>query len=219
MIRPRVLLGLAGVIAFASITGAAELVQIAHSPLDCVPKEVNAKVTARITGPSAIASGRVYFRTEAKGRDNYLEMRHDSDHQYWAVLPLPAGGTEAVVYRIVAQDANGQEATTEVVTAPVTTSCPATPLTDEERRYASHLVIGLTAADQLGLPTGFLCKGIVSQITASGQLQPNGACLRKALTVARTAAAEPGPVWTYGTRSPSLENPVSSARPTSTSPR
>ncbi|MGH9365903.1 MAG: hypothetical protein ACRD1B_11675, partial [Thermoanaerobaculia bacterium] len=85
----------------------------------------------------------------------------------------------------------------------------AAPLTDEERMYASNLVIGLTAADQSGLPPGFLCTGIVRKITVSGELRQNDAC--------------PGPrpesaVVGLGMASYQNSPPVSSARPAAVPP-
>ncbi|MGH9364906.1 MAG: hypothetical protein ACRD1B_06530 [Thermoanaerobaculia bacterium] len=182
--------------------GAAVLVpHIAHSISACFPNRVNPRVAVQITGPSAIVSGRVYFHAEGIKGDHYLEVRHGSGNQYWAALPLPAEETGAVVYRVVARDAQGREATTGSATALVAASCPAAPLTDEERMYASNLVIGLTAADQSSLPPGFLCKGIVRQITASGELRPNDACLGL-----RAEGA-------VGVGATALQAPVSSARP------
>ncbi|MGH9366288.1 MAG: hypothetical protein ACRD3M_01280, partial [Thermoanaerobaculia bacterium] len=112
-------------VSFPAIGAAALVPYIAHSVSVCFPNTVNPRVVVRITGPSAIVSGRVYFHAEGIKGDHYLEARRGSGNQYWAALPLPAEGTGAVVYRVVAREAQGREATTGSATALVAASCPA----------------------------------------------------------------------------------------------
>ena len=160
----------------APATWGAEPPKVSHSKSACVPAEGNVKVSADIKSSSPITQARVYFHSAArKTGDYYLEMRQGEAGNYWAFLPYPVSETTAVQYRIVARNADGPETATETYTVPTASSCQLT-LTGEETRYANNLVVGFTSDAQPAVPDGFRCKGIVSKITAAGELKPCEEC-------------------------------------------
>src|SRR5258706_2938686 len=188
---------------------------IAHESLTCVPLPgQNTKLAANLTLTGPVASARGYFRALDK-KDvpySYIELRHGEGGDFWGVLPKAEESTRSVEYRIVATDADGKEYSTDLVKVPVTKSC-SVPLNDDERKYASNLVIGLTDDKrQDARPDGFLCDGIVSKITADGVLLPAEPCPNPAalLIGAAAAGALGGAVLLSG---PGPGKPVSPSRP------
>ncbi|MEO6327246.1 MAG: hypothetical protein ABIT01_11375 [Thermoanaerobaculia bacterium] len=187
---------------------------------------MNARIVVKITGISGVGSVRVYFRytgkaaeadleteanvaSEDKNPYSYMEMRQGDNGLYWAVLPKPEDRTTSVQYRIVAADGENLRTSSDLFTIPIRTDCPVN-LSDDEKKFATNLVVGLTIPEQTFVPKGFLCDGIVGQITVTGELKP-AECTRKvgAIWFAAAAAglAGGGVVITGG------EEPVSPSRP------
>lgn len=149
--------------------------QVQHRPLTCAPAGGNARIQARVAAPLTVASGRVYFRAKGLSPDTYLALRRGDTGEFWAVLPIPEAKTQSFQYRLSFNDADGQTIGTDTYVVPVTASCQAV-LSNEEKKYAANLVVGLTQPNQPSRPDGFLCDGIVSQITSAGDLKENDAC-------------------------------------------
>jgi len=120
--------------------------------------------------------GQVYFHPPYHGGDHYHEMKHGNGDEYWSMLPKVAPGTTAVVYYIEVKDAEGHATSSPPVTVPVKPDCPAPDLSNDEKKYAKNLVEGLTGERQSAVPPGFLCDGIVSFITSTGDLKANEEC-------------------------------------------
>ena len=162
---------------------AAEPVKITHQKALCVPSEAQARLQCDVNPSTSIASVRVYFHSDAYKDDYFLEMRRGAGDRFFAVLPwVDTGITKAVSYRIVVKSADGTTSSTESATVPVSGSCM-TSLSDDEKRYGSNLVVGLTNSGQPSVPQGFQCKGIVSVITANGEMKSHEDC-RKLLAAA-----------------------------------
>ena len=150
---------------------------LAHEPLRCVPAAGNATVTATWNGAGQITTARLYFRATGTKEESFLELRRASDTTgFWAVLPVPGEGVEAIRYRLALTDADGREAVAGPVEAPVTRSCPVVTLSQDERAYARNLVIGQTAAGQSAVPGGFSCAGMVAVISARGDMRALPPC-------------------------------------------
>ena len=149
---------------------AASSANVGHEPLGCVPARGNARVVATFKLPDSVTSARVYFRRDGQTSEYFLEMRRGDLDRYWALLPPPEEAGGFVAYRVVGRDGNGNSASTPLIKAPVSTSC-AFSLSEEERRAARNIVLGLTAAGQTQNPTGFGCEGIVGQISPLGELR------------------------------------------------
>ena len=143
---------------------------VGHEPLRCVPARGNAKVVATFKLPDSVTSARVYFRLDGQGSDYFLEMRRGDQDRYWALLPQVEDSAAALVYRVVARDGAGNSATTPAIRAGVSVGCPV-GLSEEERRAARNIVLGLTEPGQNQNPVGFGCEGIVGQISPSGELR------------------------------------------------
>jgi hypothetical protein len=204
----------------ASATAATDAPRIVHEALSCVPGDGNARVTAVVTSGAPITSVRVYFRAVEKSQDYFLEMRRAENGSYWAVLPVPESGTKAVQYKLFVRDGDGLDASTEPFVARTGSNCPVT-LSDEEKRYAANLVIGLTSDAQNAIPDGFRCVGLVSKITVNGELKPNDECKKvpAALWVAGGAAALLGGGAIIIGTTGGDETPASTARPVPRHPR
>ena len=150
---------------------------LAHEPLRCVPIAGNARVTAVWKGAGQVTAARVYFRASGTKDESFLELRRASDSSgFWAVLPVPGEGVEAIRYRLVLKDADGREAVAGPVDALVTGSCPVVALSQDERAYAKNLVIGQTGASQSAVPGGFSCAGMVAVISAGGDMRALPPC-------------------------------------------
>lgn len=194
--------------------------RIQHERLTCVPSDGNARVKANISAGSPLTSVRLYFRAAQWSRDYYLEMRRGDAGLFWAVLPVPESGTKAVQYRIVTRDGDGFEASTDSIVVPTDSNCTVN-LTDEEKRYANNLVIGLTNDQQNAIPDGFKCVGLVSKITVNGELRPNDECRKvpAALWITGGAAALVGGGVIISNPGGGGGPPVSSPRPVPAAPR
>lgn len=143
---------------------------ISHVPASCVPAGGNTKLVATGEG---LASARVFFKAEGAATEYYVEMLQGPDG-FWAVLPAPNPGVNAVSYRIVGRDANGAEKVVEGGSVPVSAACASFSLTPDEQRIANNLVIGQTT-HTISLH-GFSCEGVANTITLSGEMRPFNEC-------------------------------------------
>jgi hypothetical protein len=150
--------------------------KIIHEPIVCVPAEGNGRLEASLAQGITASSVRVYYRAEGARDEYYAEMRRNQPGRYWAILPVVAPGQPTLVYRIVARETEGEFARTENFRVPVVAGCPAN-LSDEERRSARNIVLGLTSAEQGDSMTGFGCKGIVARISPAGDLKMVFSCV------------------------------------------
>jgi hypothetical protein len=167
--------------------GAAETVNISHQKLTCIPSEAQAKLVCDVTPSTSIASVRGYFHSNAYKDDYFVEMRRGAGGRFFAVLPwADTAVTKGVTYRIVVKSADGRETSTAQVDVPVSGNCPVS-LSGDEKKYASHLVLGLTIAGQPFVPEGFKCNGIDSVITDKGEMKSNEEC-RKVLAALQAGA-------------------------------
>ena len=136
--------------------GAAEPVNISHQKLTCIPGEAQAKLLCDVTPSTSIASVRSYFHSDAYKDDYFVEMRRGAGDRFFAVLPwADTAITKGVTYRIVVKSGDGTESSTEQVDVPVSGNCLVS-LSGDEKRYASHLVVGVTTPEQPFVPQGFL---------------------------------------------------------------
>lgn len=207
--------------------------KVYQESIPCIPEEGNGKVLVRVSSPGGIGSVRIYFRYTGKAAEkdlvtesavadedknpySFLEMRQGQGGDYWAVLPKTEGRTTAVQYRIVSSDGENLKSSSDLFTVPVQKSCSA-GLNEDEKKYATNLVIGLTIPEQSFVPKGFLCDGIVSQITVKGDLKP-AECGRKvaAIWLAAAAAGLAGAGVVIGTGGGGT--PVSPVRPATAPP-
>jgi len=173
-------------------TAVASDIKVAHDAPRCFPANGNGKVVAKVTSRNALASARIYFRSNAHAAEPeyFLEMRR-SGTDVWAALPIPVVETTSIRYSIVVRDSEDQEARTAEQSISVRPECPLV-LSEDEKRYAANLIVGMTAANQNSAPRGFACNGVVSQLTVGGNLVPNEDCAR----LVAAAAANPSAVGT-----------------------
>jgi hypothetical protein len=92
------------------------------------------------------------------------------------MLPKPNSQTTEILYRVRVKDAKGVEAQTPESRLAVTANCATPRLSTEETSYAQSLVVGQTAEAQPTVPAGFMCDGIVSMISARGEMKPLPGC-------------------------------------------
>ena len=171
-------------------TFAADNGPITVNPIACVAPAMNSRVTAQMAKP--VQTARVYFKATG-ATEYYVDMQKTMEGGYSAVLPQIEPKTSSFTYRVVTIDANGAQTSSPLMTANASSSCPSANMSASDQRYASNLVLGLVADGQSAVPPGFTCKGIVSQITARGELKPNDECRRV------LAAALPGAGAAAGT--------------------
>jgi hypothetical protein len=171
---------------YVPMLGAAGPVNISQQKLTCIPGGAQAKLLCDVTPSTSIASVRGYFHSDAYKNDYFVEMRRGAGGRFFAVFPwADTKITKGVTYRIVAKSVDGTESSTEQADVPVLSNCPVS-LSDDEKRYASHIVLGLTIPGQPFVPEGFLCKDIDSVITDKGEMKSNEDC-RKLLAAAGAA--------------------------------
>jgi hypothetical protein len=204
---------------FVPALGAAVPAKISHQNLTCISGEAQAKLLCDVTPSTSIDFVRVYFHSNAYKDDYFVEMRHGAGDRFFAVLPWAnTPVTKAVTYRIVVKAGDGTESSTERVDVPVSGSCPAS-LSDDEKRYASHLVVGVTTPEQPFVPEGFLCKDIDSVITFKGEMKSNEECGKAAgiptgvYIAGGAAVAVGGGLIISNNTGGGNKAPVSSARP------
>jgi len=174
--------------------GAAETVNISHQKLTCIPDKAQAKILCDVTPSTSIASVRGYFHSDAYTDDYFVEMRRGADNRFFAIFPwVDTKITKGVTYRIVVKSGDGRESSTEQVLVPVTNACSVS-LSEEEKKYASNLVVGVTKSGQPLAPDGFLCKDIVSVITVNGEMKSAEDC-RKLLAAGAAGGGIPTGVY------------------------
>jgi hypothetical protein len=171
--------------------GAAETANISHQKLTCIPDEAQAKLLCDVTPSTSIASVRGYFHSDAYKDDYFIEMRRGAGNRFFAIFPwVDTKVTRGVTYRIVVKSGDGRESSTEQVLVPVTNACSVS-LSEEEKKYASNLVVGVTKSGQPLAPDGFLCKDIVSVITVNGEMKSAEDC-RKVLAAGAAGGSSTG---------------------------
>ncbi len=156
-------------------TFAADNGPITVNPIGCVAPAMNPRVTAQMANP--VRSARVYFKATG-ATEYYVDMQGTAQGGYSAILPQIEPTTSSFTYRVVTTGASGAQTTSPTMTASASASCPPASLSAADQRFASNLVLGLTADSQSAVPQGFTCKGIVSEITVDGKLKPNDECHR-----------------------------------------
>jgi hypothetical protein len=134
--------------------------------------------------PSSLKSPRVYFRADDTGPEYYVDLFRGNGDEYWAIMPAVDKSTKSITYRIAAQDASGNWLNGNPVRIGVSAACPTNAMAGPEQVAADNIILGLTAADESAIPTGFQCKGIKSVIASNGQMRPAEEC--------RTALAKAG---------------------------
>jgi hypothetical protein len=150
---------------------------VTQSKLACIAHDANARITAHVEGrPTSV---RVYFHQagDACG-EYYVDMRPSPKDptEYSAVLPIVSNDATSVTYQVRVQNAGAKEIAAEEMTAGVSANCLAPPLSADDARAAKAIALGLTSSTQHAAPCKFKCTGVVSVITASGQLKPNDEC-------------------------------------------
>ena len=139
----------------------------------CAAPGVNPRVTTHM--PAQLKSPRVYFHAD-NGPEYYVDLFKGAGDDYWAIIPAVDASTKSITYRIAAQDANGNWVNGTPMHIGVTPACPANSMSGPEQVASDNIILGLTAADESAIPTGFSCKGVKSVITANGQMRPADEC-------------------------------------------
>lgn len=142
----------------------------------CVPSGTHPKIVAKVTDPASIQSIRVYFHASGQSADYYVEMRKGGYGEAWALLPKPSSETTGIAYRVRATDESGREIFGSQSQLTVSATCVAPSLSPDETSFASNLVLGQTVDLQPTVPAGFSCDGILSLITAQGEMRSSLAC-------------------------------------------
>jgi hypothetical protein len=145
------------------------------SPIVCASPAEPVKVSATV--PASATSARIYFKAEGQTAEYYSDMRRGPNGSMWGFIPAPEATTTSFTYRVVSSDAKTSQSSSMLI-ASVLGACPPQALTTTEQMAASAMVLGLTNDSQSAVPPGFQCKGIVSLITANGELRPNDECRR-----------------------------------------
>jgi hypothetical protein len=150
---------------------------VTQARLACIPRDANTKITAHVEGkPTAV---RAYFhQTGDSCGEYYVDMRPSPQDPtlYTAILPLVAADATSIMYQVHVLNAGGKETLADFMVAPVSGNCVAPPLTPDDLHAANAIALGLTLPGQHSVPCHFKCNGIVSVITASGELKPNEEC-------------------------------------------
>jgi len=174
---------------FSTASFAQNGMPITVTPISCVAPGMNAKVVARTATP--LKAARAYFTAFPQQAEYYVDMHLATDGSYWAVLPQVEPLTRSFSYRVVTTDPGGKQVSSPVMTATTAASCTAM-LSTQEQQYANNLTLGKITDSQSSVPAGFTCRGIVSVITAAGQLKPNDECRRLLAAAGATGAGAPG---------------------------
>ena len=154
----------------------------------CAAPGVNPRVTTHMTAP--LKSPRVYFHADDNGPEYYVDLFKGTGDEYWAIMPAVDASTKTISYRIAAQDANGNWVNGKETKINVSSACPQTSMSSPEQVASDNIILGLTAAGESPIPTGFSCKGVKSVIDANGQMRPADECR----TAIAKAAGAPGKV-------------------------
>jgi len=167
---------------------------ITHEALTCLPIDSSARVAAAMETSAAVSSVRVYFRPVSIGPDYFVEMRRGAGDNWVGFLPAAESAETAIVYRIEVKDADAKLTRTAPVTVKASAACPVR-MSDDERRMAKNLVLGLTSKAQPVVPAGFSAVGIVARITPEGELMtlPPGMVASSNPAVVSPLASRTGP--------------------------
>lgn len=162
----------------------------AVTPALCASPAEPVKIVSYV--PTDSVWSKVYFKAAGQQLEYYVPMRRAADGSMWAFIPAPELTTKSFQYRVVSMDSKGVQSSSTVATAATVLSCPAPTLTAAEQRAASNIVIGLTSPGQPAVPTGFRCKGVVSYITANGEMRNNYECRAVVASAGQTGATSAG---------------------------
>jgi len=166
-----------------ALAAGAQTVTVSHEAPRCLPDRcVSPKLIAKITSPERVDTVTVYFRGQAEGDRYFTMMRpsNESGEMYWGYLPVAKDDDiDFVEYYVEATDWSGVKSRSDVYKVEVSNGCEVEELTEEEKRIARNLVVGLTKSGQYPVPPGFRCAGIVASVTASGDLMPNEECRKQ----------------------------------------
>lgn len=174
-IRPIFMLAAAMLVALSAL-GQGSL-SVSHDAPGCMSSLCGRSVAnAMVTGDSAPASVRLYFRAGDTGPEYYIEMAAGAGGNYSAVLPAPLRETAEVSIRVVAVAADGSMSASEPTMVPVTSDCQLANLDSDEFDFATNTVLGLTDASQTGAPRGFSCAGVSKVVGVDQTMAPNNAC-------------------------------------------
>ncbi len=174
-IRPVFMLAVTTLAAFGALAQGS--LTVTHEAPECMSALCGrTPINASVSGPSAPASVRVYYRAGSEGPDYYVEMMKGEGDGYIAVLPSALRDTISVTYRIVAVADDGSITSTAPMTLPVTSDCQLPTLTEDELNFAMNTIVGLTDASQTGAPEGFSCAGLVEVVGVDQTMGPNSAC-------------------------------------------
>jgi hypothetical protein len=146
--------------------------------VDCASAAEPVRVSA-VLPPDAV-SARAYFKAVGQVPEYYVDLHRANDGSMWAFLPSPLPTTKSFTYRVISKNAKGQEVSSLLFLTTTSATCPPHKINANEQAAASNLVIGLTTQNQPPVPAGFSCRGVVSYITATGDLKPNEECRRLA---------------------------------------
>ena len=153
-----------------------------HTAPRCLPDRcTSVKIIADVVGRERVDQVVLYFNAENLSEDYWVTMRPSDDNpsRYWGYLPVALSDVDHVNYRIEAIDQSGRRASTDSFKVEVKNGCETPELTDEEKKIARNLVVGLTAPTQKAVPPGFRCGGIVALVAANGEMMPNEECREK----------------------------------------
>src|SRR5260370_12737117 len=160
------------------------------NPAPCIAPAMNARVTAVI--PTNLTSPRIFFRANGQGPEYLLDMHRAPNGSGWVMLPAIDPSTKSIAYRVGGLDSARHWALSNPVTLPASAACPSQTLTPEEQLAAAHLVLGLTAANQAAVPTGFSCRGVTNVIASNGQMHRADDCRAAGFVPVATAANAAG---------------------------
>ncbi len=150
---------------------------VTQNQLACVSHGTNARIIAHVEGHPA--SVRVYFRQSGDTcGDYYVDMRRSAQDPtlYSAVLPMVTPDATSITYQVKVMGVGAKEIVAEPMSATVSSNCKAPPLSGDDLRAARAIALGLTKPTQHAAPCHFKCDGVMSVITASGELKPNDEC-------------------------------------------
>jgi hypothetical protein len=156
---------------------AAHAQSISVEPLQCVPKEDNAVVRASMSADAPGLRPRLYFRWQGQTDFYWVDMEEEPGHRFWATPPKPEKRNDEVEYYAALVDAAGKVGIrSPSQTARVTADCK-TQLSPKERGVAENLTVGETTPEQQGAKViGFLCRGIVTRVSAQGIRRNDEVC-------------------------------------------
>ncbi len=168
--NPMKTVNLAMVLFLATVCAGEVRAGVIHEPLTCLPLDSSARVAMTVGSEVSVSSARVYFRPIGDVSDYFIEMRRASGDGWVAFLPVASTPQAAITYRLEVKDVEGRSYGTRSVSVKAALGCPVR-LSEEDRRMARNLVVGLTMRGQPVVPAGFSSAGIVARISPEGDLQ------------------------------------------------